>query len=491
MAQTLNQEIHLFNQAALKQELTAALIIEDQLEAITNDVVDANPSEAAKELQVKILSSAQQSITQMLQADSREAFLLHQHRLQHLLNQIKSELNLNDQLDEALEDYRFYHHIHQFLTKADTVNTSLMNVNLPEWFKKHPFYPKWKVELDFLSEETNPRIFDTHRKLLLEELVVNESYENLATTASMALIEQNMRLLNGARLSYLKEKSNRNELLKDIAWITLGVVLVSSAAVLGLAFPPLIVPGIIIGTLVLGYGALDFAKESKSLYSTMQGQHLGEREPSKSTLNELTELERQLRGPQSNFINRQQLQNRNWSKEEKWVKGAGYASSAAGFILAAAALSLVFPGLGVPLAAIATVFLLSVAVAVIAAGLLSFRIVKERKAINELQEQLKAETVGDDKLLEQLKTIQPEIQLSSTAKVLKEEQLHQKDVVKRTSPVSPDLDDEEEEGDNPRGREEEGENPISLEGERNEVEEETIPEDDSKEGDEDEERNRV
>ncbi|KTC81616.1 EI24 domain-containing protein [Legionella brunensis] len=419
MAQNLDQEIEDFNQEALKRELAAVLIIEHQLHAITDDIIAKNPSEEAKQLQSKILIATQESLRAMLNAESREIFLIQQKRFNQLITNLKERLVLDEDLESILEDYRFFNHLLQFLRDATIANTKELNENLPSWFKDHSYYPHWKVELDFLEKESNPRIYDAHKKILIEDLVANESYQDLANMISMSLIEQNNQLLADTRLSYLKETNNRKKLLIDIAWIGVGALLVATAAVLGLAFPPLIIPGLVLGAVVLGYGAVDFVKQSTDLYRGSQELSLGERKIAPDTLAEIEALENTLHDPaKSNFIARQLLEKKHWSREANLIKGAGYTASIAGFVLAITALALIIPGVGVPIAAVIVVTALSLAVAVFAASLLAVRVFREQQHQQNLNTHIDEKIADDEKIMTEVERVYNEIPTKSSIPVL-------------------------------------------------------------------------
>ncbi|WP_232220813.1 hypothetical protein [Legionella tunisiensis] len=190
MVQDLNEEIHQFNQQALKQELTAALIIHNQFVAITEDIGGNYHSDQTQELQKRILDIAGQSIKSLLHTDSKEVFIMHQDRLIHLLTNIKEKLALEGDFDQALEDYRFFHHIHRVLRNATLKTSKDLLDNLPLWFKKHPYYKNWQEKLVGLAAQEKASAFEAYKKGLIEELLIKESYQDLANLASLALIEK-------------------------------------------------------------------------------------------------------------------------------------------------------------------------------------------------------------------------------------------------------------------------------------------------------------
>ncbi|WED42110.1 hypothetical protein [Legionella cardiaca] len=402
MAKNLNQSIESFNQEALRLELTAALIIEHQIKAITNDLIDKNSSAETKQLQQKILIAVQESIKGMLHADSKEIFLLQQQRFNQLMTNLKAKLALEGDLEKPLEDFRFFHYLHGLLLEVTTNEVKSLQ-DLPAWFVEHPYFEQWRKQLDSLKNETDPKQFEAQRTLLIEDLLIRESYQDLANLASVTLIEQNAQLLADTRLSYLKETDRRKKLLTDVLWMGLGTLLVVGAAVLSIAFPPLIIPGLVLGAAVLGYGAIDFAKQSAGLYEEFHAKSLGERQVSPATMEEVEQLESILNDPaKSDFVGRQQLDKKYWSTEEKWVKGAGYVASLTGFALAIAAFALIVPGVGVPIAAVIAVAALSLAVAAFAGGLLGFKIFREQQHQQKMQSQIEEKMTNDEEMVAQI-----------------------------------------------------------------------------------------
>ncbi|CEK10022.1 EI24 domain-containing protein [Legionella hackeliae] len=440
MVQDLNEETSNFNQDSLTRELTAALVMEHQLRAIMDDWISKTSSEQAKQLQKKILIAAQESIKGMLQATSKEVFMLQQQRFNQLIVGVKNQLNLEEDLEGPLEDYRFYRELLQVLRSATAENFKTLHEKLPTWFKEHEQYTHWKIELDFLKGESDARIFETHKNLLIEGLLANESHQQLANLMSIALIEQNNHMLADTRLSYLKETNNRKKLIADISWIGLGALLVAAAAVLSIAFPPLIIPGLVIGGAVLAYGAIDFIRNSAELYNELQLTPLGERKISSRTRDEIAQLEDQLNKGENTFIERQQLEKKHWSNEEKLVKGLGYTSSFLGFALAIAALSLIIPGVGAPIAAVITIAALSVAISVVAVSVLGTKLVREHQHQQKVQEKTEEKMAADKQVVTKISklTHQP-----TTNKDLSHEESKQK---KPVSPSKP-LTEKAEEGD--------------------------------------------
>lgn len=446
MVENLNQAIYQFNQDILKRELTAALIIKNQLQAIADDLVERYQTEQAKQLQKKILAISDESIKGMLHADSRENFLLQHRRLIHLLSNLK-ELAGEEDLDKALADYRFFHSLHHnLLDAASPKNIKDMQDKLPSWFKENPHYSDWKNKLGKLSAQTDISAFEAEKTELIDELLMKESYQNLANQASLALVEQNIHLLRDTRLAYLKETNSRKKLLTDLAWMGAGILLVAASAILSLAFPPLIIPGLVLGVAVLGYGVIDFSKESAKLYSEIKLKKLGEREISSKTMEELRVLEKEVTGlSESQFIERQELHEQRWSNEKKWVSGAGYAASFAGLGLALAGLALIIPGVGVPIAAIIAVTVVAVAVTAFAAVLLGSKVSHEQKGLRESKQQVARQMIDDEQMIHEIALKKgQEINLSSTAKIFIEEKITPSSIKQTAIEASSGMNDENE-----------------------------------------------
>ncbi|ASQ46613.1 hypothetical protein [Legionella clemsonensis] len=419
MAQDLDQEIENFNQRVLRHELTSALIIEHQLRAITDDLIRKTSDGKTQQLQKQMLLSAQESIKGMLQASSKEEFLLQQKRLNQLIANLESKFNLDADLEAPLEDYRFCNYLLRFLRDVTPENIDAQYEKMPLWFKEHTCFTDWRMELDFLKGESDPRFFAAHKNAVINNLLENESYQQLANFFSMSLIEQNNQLLADTRLSYLKSMDNRKKLLANASWMGLGTLLVTTAAVLSIAFPPLMIPGLIIGGAVLAYGAVDFIKKSADLYSDFKMRPLGERKLSPTTRDELAQLEEKLNVGESSFVMHQQLEKKRWSNEGKLIKGLGYAASFSGFALAIAALALIIPGVGAPIAAVIAIAAISVAVTAVAASLLGAKIFREQQHQQKVQAQIETKIVADEKIMTEMEQLinKPLVQPNLSEKV--------------------------------------------------------------------------
>ncbi|MDI9819375.1 MULTISPECIES: hypothetical protein [unclassified Legionella] len=431
MPQHLNEKIELFNRAALERELTVATNIYHQIHAITQDIVDNyRPTNEAVALQKNLLLIAKEAMQGMLGADSKETFLMHQKRLDQLIASLKNHLDLQGDLNNLLDKYRFFNKLHQFLQQVNLDNRTKLTEALPAWFKKHALFKDWNEELDLLVNQSDKTKFESHRNAWIKALLEKESYQNLANFASMALVEQNTRLLADSRLSYLKEANSHKKLLKDVAWMGGGVLLIAAAAVLGLAFPPLVIPGLVLGAAVLGYGAVDFSKESAELYSEFKTKELGARE----------------------FANIHDKANGNKKPhpgEAKWIKGAGYAASFAGLGLAMAALALIIPGIGIPLAAVIAVTVASLAIAGVTAGILGFKTYHEQKSLQTEQAKVDRQITEDAIVFKKIDEMEVRHHLSSMAKVMKIEMEESKQSLAMKpsiKPLVPEEEDEESEG---------------------------------------------
>lgn len=429
MAQNLNQSVHHFNQEALKKELTAALIIQNQLHALTEDMVVQYPSsKESKALQSKIHTAAEQAIEGMLHAETKEIFIAHQRRLDHLVAHLQKKLALWGDLDKALLEYRFTLQIQRLLHDM-TIENKAEDQKLPEWFSKHQYYDSWKKKLEDLRGLSDAEAFDNYKKELQDNLMLMQSQQNLANLASLALIKQNSRTLSDIRFSYLPETNDRKEIFTDLAWIATGAVLVTVAAVLGFAFPALLIPGIVIGAAVLGYGAFDFARENVELLSELQGNEIGERVVAKDTAKELEALEHQIPGfEKGKFLERQGLQVKEWSTEKKIQRGLGYSIAFAGLALGVAGLLAVIPGVGIPLAGLIAITVLAATVCVLATALWGYKVAREQEKLNAEEKGVKEEMAADERMISEADLgLHKDSQLSSSAKII----LHELDASKQ------------------------------------------------------------
>ncbi|CDZ78766.1 hypothetical protein BN59_03080 [Legionella massiliensis] len=391
MAELPEQSVYKFNQKALKIELKAALIIQNQLQALTQDMVIHYPSDGSKALQTKIHEIAGQAINEMIRAESKEAFNAQRKRLEKLLKQLQVKLALDGDLDKALEDYRFYQQPLRIL-RDSSIAKKMPFDNFTKLFSNHPEYAEWKEKLEKL-QNLNDDEFDNYRHSLMADLLIKQQEKDLSNLASLALIKQNLQTMSQARLSYLPEVNDRKEIFKDLAWILAGGLLLTAASVLGLAFPVLVIPGIVLGAVVLGYGIIDFSKQNAELLAEVYGEELGERALGKELADELIDFEGKFPGfEKGKFLEQQAKNTQHLSSEKKLLRGLGYSIAFAGLALGFAGLFAAIPGIGIPVAGLIAITVLAATVTLLATALWGYKVAREQEKLNtvnkEVEEQL-------------------------------------------------------------------------------------------------------
>lgn len=471
------------NEDLSKQELTAALIIRNQLRAILDDSGSHLKTAAARKAVKQLQERIDQGLVALLHAKSREEYELQQKRFNLLLDQFKEVMQLEGDVELALKDFRFFHHVHQTLKLATIENRGALLERFAEKFQDDPDFDLWCRHFEAL-QSLPPSQFEAQKKALLDGLVAETTYLDLGNLAAMGLIERNAQLLADTRLSYLKETNNRKSLLKDIGWIGLGIGLVTAAAVLAIAFPVLAVPGIVVGSIVMGYGIIDFAKESVELYSELteeekDGLSLDVEDELKSLENDIEDMDVE------GFLRKQPHAHHEWSTEKKWVKGLGYAASFAGFALGIVALAFVLPGVAVPAAAVIAVTAVAVGIAALAGAVLGYKVFNEQKKLKEAEQAMQHDVVKDTETLDSVSDHLLGASLSSDARM--SQQLQSSPAKKsalapadRAANRDEDEDDERErEGDEDRGalteEQDEGDADTEREGDEEEGGEKPLP----------------
>jgi hypothetical protein len=402
----LNESIHEFNQDILARELTAALIIKNQLRALTDDLL--KNEDITAELKEKIHASADKTIKAMLEAESKEIFIIHRSKFVQLLVDLKERFSLQGDLDKALKDYRAYLEIQRLLHDM----TPEKQEPVAQWFLDHPEYKDWQDKLNQVKKSDD---FDLYKNELMAQLIVLQPQENLANLASLSRINQYDRILSDTRLSYLKEATNSRKILIDLVWIVGGILLGGAGAVLGFAFPALVIPGIAIGAAALGHGAFDFVKTNGSFWSRISVAELGEREISFQTKSKI-----QLKFPdfkEEEFLTYQDLRKQNWLTQRNWQRGIGYAVAFAGFIFALAGLIAALPAIGIPMAAVIAITAVGIAVTVIALGVWGYKVASDKEKLDAVRQEVDEQIVADKMMISDSLGLHKEDKLSSSAKM--------------------------------------------------------------------------
>lgn len=423
-------DLEQFNQEALHRELTSALIIRHQMQAIMDDIYERQPTKEVKRLTDHIIVTVDDTLKGMLKADSQEVLQHHTQRMQSLLKQVRSKLGAEEGgsalLSASLADYRFLHVLLRTIRDTDYKNAHEILDKLPSWCKDNeqfPAFSTWKKRLEELSQMATEQAYDEYKERIITHIVDELSKPNVANLASLSLVQENARLLTETRQTYLKSINKRRDLMQDAGWVGLGAGLVIAASVLALAFPALLLPGIIVGAVTLGYGVMDFAKTNKEIYDENKTQKLGSRKLAEETREQLQKLGDALdHFDVDDFLKNKQLEQEGASDEKKRLSGISFGLSFSGMALAVAALAVVIPGVGAPLALVIAFAVASLAVAGVTLGFLGYKNMKKQKELTHLAQEQKEKTATDEEIVEALPDQEKsQISLSSTAAIIKEE----------------------------------------------------------------------
>ncbi|WP_133138973.1 hypothetical protein [Legionella genomosp. 1] len=403
----------------LQEELSAAAVIKEQLTAITDDFMRKYEDEGARQFAKVAHSSTDNALEGMLKARTADDFLLHEKRLSALLKSLKKKSDLPDNLDDSLANYRFYRYLMSLLGAVHTHNSERILARQPQWFCDHPAHEEWQQRLTQLSHLKNENELEITKGKLFEEVLKKDAGMDLANLASLAVIERQVRAFSKQRLSELKPNKRWKHFLQDAAWMGLGLGLVITSSVLGLAFPFLAIPGIVLGAAVVGYSVIDFIKQSKEVYSELYPEDKSALVTQEFIENLEKEYGESLPDVAFGALVKQQLaDDKKWSLEKTLVIGLGYGSSATGLALAVAGMAFLFPGLGVPLAMIIAVTVAALAVISFSSVLLGFKAYRENAEYNARQSEMKQSIIEDNQLISEV-SLSPvgKSEPSSTAKL--------------------------------------------------------------------------
>lgn len=423
MAKSLEEQIALLNQEALEREFTSALIIKDQIQAVLDSALEPyKDKEKNRTLKDQMMHAVNKSLQGMLQADSHEALMLHEKRLRELVTNIREKFALQNSSAAALADYRFNHANLRLLHKINFKDREHIIKEIASLSHEHIDFPQWQKNFTELASQQSEADFSTLKERLVTQLMKQESEGNLANFASLSLVEESINSLNNTRLSYLEETNRKSRLLKDAAWILLGVGLVTAASVLAIAFPLLVIPGLVVGGVVAGYGAIDLAQQATELNSEIEQHKLLSRKMSTENGNEFRMNMAVKLGIQDvdDFLKQQQSKHEGMSREKKLFRGLAIGSSFSALALGVAALALTIPVLGAPVAAVIAIAVASIALVSFIAGLVGFKQFREEKKLKESKSWVAQQIAEDKKIIDSMQLeLSSKPELSSMAKIEK------------------------------------------------------------------------
>ncbi|GGI76035.1 hypothetical protein [Legionella impletisoli] len=257
--------------------------------------------------------------------------------------------------------------------------------------------------LKALLNTNNQETFELARKRftkLLNELnnlrpepIESTSFKN---ENSIEKVSDYLNELSETRASYLNKANDKKKLFLDAGWMGAGVGLIVVASILAIAFPWLLIPGIVLGGIVLGYGTFDFSKTASELYMETEYPKLGERTIGKDTPS--LELERDMEGFSfSSLITEHQHQEEKKHQEKRFYSRLVTGLSFTGFLLAFASLAVVLiPALAIPVVGVVLLAAASIVTAIAAVTTLGLAHNKEKQALKESKLMLEKETHIDE-----------------------------------------------------------------------------------------------
>jgi hypothetical protein len=362
-------------QVSLELEYADALIIRDQFEVVLN-TISRNPQQT----QV-ILGQCDRLIKAILFAQTREEFNLHQNRLQTLYQQlaVKANLVLHDELEILMQNFRFYRKLRDFL--------------------KQTSFESFQQQFDLFAEQ--------HERL--DELQHwRERLENLKQACTMDFDAEKTRLLqdlNKAHSLTSKDTKNRYALLAYTGWISFDFSLLIAATVL--VFAPIVGPGVAVAVFTVGvvsliYNVFDFAQTTAALYRSAPQSHQRQlTEQSKAKVRLM--LNNKCSIDPDHICNLHMATNEAWLKEQLWMKRVNFAITLVSLLLTVGSFAtLMFPVLSLPIAAVIAATVISYTISLIAAGILTSNLLKEREITKQTEAQIQTSITDDQKLMDAL-----------------------------------------------------------------------------------------
>lgn len=259
----------------LHRELSSAAVIKEQLTAITDDFQRKYKDEGARQFAELAHASTDEALDGMLSAKTMDNFLLHEKRLSNLLKNLKKKSNLPDNLEDSLASYRFYRHLMSVLGALRLENAEPLLKHQPQWFIEDLQYQEWEPRLNQLAKLKNENELEVLKSKFFEEILKKDSRMDLANLASLAVMERQIRAFSKQRMAELKQSKKWQHFLQDAGWMGLGLGLVITSSVFGIAFPFLAIPGLVLGAAVVGYSVIDFIKQSREVYSELYPEDKG------------------------------------------------------------------------------------------------------------------------------------------------------------------------------------------------------------------------
>ncbi|WP_133130453.1 hypothetical protein [Legionella yabuuchiae] len=251
-------------------------------------------------------------------------------------------------------------------------------------------------------------------------------------------VREYLKELSETRNTYLNKANNKRRLFLDAGWMSAGVGLIVAASVLAIAFPWLLVPGIVIGAAILGYGTVDFSKATAELYMESKYPELGERTLSEERKSKLQALEQEMKDfSVTSLIAEHQHQQNKERQEKRFFSRLGTGLSFTGLLLAFTSLAVIFvPVLAIPIVGVVLLAVASVATAIAAVSVLAAAHNKEKLLLKQAELEFEQATRNDEALISEVS--QSLIPADNAAIILKkhsDEHLRETDYASSVTPI--------------------------------------------------------
>lgn len=156
----------------------------------------------------------------------------------------------------------------------------------------------------------------------------------------------------------------------ELSWVSVGALLMTASTVLGIAFPPLLIPGLVIGAIIVAYSVMDVLIKIK---------HLRARSPHQQAPS----------GGATKPANKSEQQ------EQQSLKSIQHAMAFVGLALAVVALIFVMPMVVVPVAAVAATLTSSLLISLLTTGLTWYKTLQKNKNGTQVREDVTAQIEQD------------------------------------------------------------------------------------------------
>jgi hypothetical protein len=178
--------------------------------------------------------------------------------------------------------------------------------------------------------------------------------------------------------------------------------LVTAAAVISLAFPPLIIPGLAVAGAVVIYGVTDLAKKGRALKKQLIAGCLADRGVNEKTNESIRDFEKQPHEHPHLLGNKGDQMKEGQAKENKKIKQYAFGLSSVSLMVGIAAVAVALPMVAAPIGAVIALVALSSALVVFTGVLFGYKRYKDKKNTKEVQSEVARKIENDDKIFSDL-----------------------------------------------------------------------------------------